>query len=381
MSIDFGFISHFFDSETKMSALQKFNIAVHRKIAIYRINSKKTRELYKKEFLEIDAKNRKDFSEANGQAAIKYKEVFAEIEGDEHLKHSYADHESGYREIGIHYELTEEALKMDFMEMADNFNKSSLIVQYALLESELRRLCGLLKDILKKRIALSDIEAGDYLNSIYNYLDKVIEIEMDSILPFQNKFKDIQYIRNRIVHNGGEFSLEANDTLDQFVESHKGSVKLEVLKHENIRILRMPKNDVVSQFYDLTHDFFGELFWVIERKRSYVTLIERITFLFAFLSGKTCVKLIESNIVNKGRQFVFKIDTNDGTIADFNCKLTIRSAKKSAVSLINQLDKHEMIDRLVDQLSNHNSVVMEDVLQGFYRPDLSVEIELLLYQN
>ena len=120
---------------------------------------------------------------------------------DEHA-HDHASHISGMDSLYYNAQSQDESINQRFEALYHYFTKSSLAQAYALLESELRSFCNHLQSSLGYKIGLEHLKQKDYLQSMSNYLELVADLEMAALKQY---FSQIQFLRNKIMHNGGEF--------------------------------------------------------------------------------------------------------------------------------------------------------------------------------
>lgn len=286
-------------------------------------------------------------------------------------------HESGLDELEYHLENEKESLRESFFEMADQFNKASLVTLYALLEGELRRLCARLQSHFNKKVTLDRFEKDDYLKSIIEYLDSIIEIDVQTVEPYITKIKELQFFRNKIMHNGGEFNMEKFEYLEDSVKKSDGLLKLEEFPDEDLRILRV-RSGYLTPFYDLIEDLMLEIFTQIDKKTNYLFTTNRLKYLFQFLTQDVNVKFLEEKAVKNGHRFVFNVELKDVEF-NFHCKITIRATNKDEVLITNQLTNEvKNLQRLVDKLPESIDYVRE-LFNGFLKSNQPYSFEFMLY--
>ncbi|MFB0496085.1 hypothetical protein ABID99_002322 [Mucilaginibacter sp. OAE612] len=376
---DFSLSLYFFDVR-EAHPLDTFFISLQNKIVLYRKHSETTTELYRKELRQGLEKLKAEQLEAEEKTLAAYKKSYAEAGGSDEDKHSFATMDAGVLDMQNHFASADERLKTQFFEMAGYFNKSSLVIVYALVENELRKLCGLLKTTLNKRISLGDLEGKDYLQSIFDYFDKVLEIDLQREQHFLSIFKDIQFLRNKIMHNGGEFSIVKNEELDRIVKSSKGLLYLNTNREEGIRILGISRIDFVYEKYDIILSFLQKLIWVVDEKLKYSLLEKRLVYLFRYLTDDLDITIQQVNKVKNGWQTTFLIDTMDfDYLIEYQCKLTVVEAKQTTINILNQIESDKKLERLNQQLLENIDLLTENILAGLFHPEKDVNIQLMFY--
>lgn len=377
MEFDFGFSLYFLEPP-QLTALETFFIQVQGKIAMYKQHAETTIQLYKSEADGKLAIHRAEFKAAMDEANIIYKRTYEETGGDEDDKHGYAAHESGIYEIEHHYTTAEEDLKASFLEMADHYNKSSLVTLYALLETELRRFCSHLHITFGLRFTVERFEKTDYLKSIMEYISLVADLDITLVEPKMNKLQELQFLRNRIMHNGAEFTMELNQKLDDLVAGSDGGLVLELISEEQLRVLRV-RSKFISPYYTIISDFFFNLFHSLNVKLEFTILANRISFLFGFITRQAVSTFVFQRDVANGKQFTFLIESDDfNNLFSFHLKLTITSSNTDQFIITNQLDEIDRMERWVAQL-NENPAVLRQALNGYLFANKSHKIEILLY--
>jgi len=378
MKFDFGFSMYFLEGP-KLSTPERFFIQVQHKLQLYKRHTETTIKLYQDEFKERMAKHKKVAQAAMAEANEAYKRHYEEIEGDDQNKHSYAAHESGIDELQYHFSNEEEALKNNFSEMADHFNKSALVTLYALMETELRRLCGQLQVHYKKRVSLERFEQGDYFKSIIEYLDQIIELDITGFQPYQTKVVPLQFLRNKVMHNCGEFPLPITEYLDDLVKTSDSGFSLEDIPDEQLTIVRV-RSKFVLPFYDLISEMFSELFRLLNEKERFSFLSDRLAYLCRFLAPDVTVTYQEQKAVKNGQVYTFLVESKAlEQPFTFLCKFTIADAGKEELVVTNQLEEEvNNLDRLIAGLVKQDHIIRQ-ALGGFIDPKKTYRHEFLLY--
>jgi len=377
MAFDFGFSLYFLDPP-EVTAVEQFFVQVQGKINIYRQHAETTIKLYQTEANEKLKTQKEEYKVAMEAADLVYKKVYLETGGSEDDRRAYAMHESGIQEIEHHYTTADENLKASFMEMADHYNKSSVVTLYALLETELRRLCGHLHSAFGLRFTVERFEKTDYLKAIMEYISLVADLDITIVEPKMNRLQELQFLRNKIMHNGAEFTLEANPWLEDLVNSSNGGLFWEQIPEEQLRVLRVRSKFIVP-YYTIVSDFFFDLFSSLNLKLQFTILTNRISFLFGFLTRGAVASYISHRDVANGTQFIFLIKSPEGDNPfTFYCKITITTASVDQVVITNQLDVIDKMERWVEQM-NENPAVLRQAIVGYLNPNKAHKIEIMLY--
>ncbi|MET3981408.1 Asp-tRNA(Asn)/Glu-tRNA(Gln) amidotransferase C subunit/uncharacterized protein YeaO (DUF488 family) [Mucilaginibacter sp. UYP25] len=380
MKFDFGFSMYFLEGP-ELSTPEKFFIQVQHKLQIYKKHTETTIKLYQDEFKEQLLNHKKKAQEAMAKANEAYELHYEEIVGSDQDKQSYATHESGIDELQYHFSNEEEALKNSFSEMADHFNKSALVTLYALMETELRRLCSQLQAHYQKRVSLERFEQADYLKSIMEYLDQIIELDISGFQPYQTKIIPLQFLRNKVMHNGGEFPLPVTEYLDDLVKTSDGGLSLEEIPDEQFVVVRV-RSKFVFPFYELISEMFYVLFALLNEKENFSFLSSRLAYVFRFLAPGLTVTYKEHKSIKNGQMFTFLMESRASENPfSFFCKFTIVEAAKEELIFTNQLEHNvNNIERLIAGLAKQDHV-MRQVMAGFLDNEKAYRIEFMLYCN
>ncbi len=149
-----------------------------------------------------------------------------------------------------------ESYSMDFYEHQEKYpsiHRTSLVITlYNFLEKELNQLCSTFYESVGRDIVLKDIN-GQGIERALKYLSKVAGLDiskMGKTLPF---IKNVNILRNVIVHNGGVLPTDQNHKIHQFIDSQKHIFGKSY--HNSVRF----DSEFIDQLIDVLIDFFGEL--------------------------------------------------------------------------------------------------------------------------
>ena len=91
----------------------------------------------------------------------------------------------------------------------DSLCKSTMVMLYSTIEYFMIEICANLKEKLPTKIGLEDLSGNGYIGTCFIYLEKVIDINYDKN-EYENKFKEFQLIRNKIVHSNSSIVEKGN---------------------------------------------------------------------------------------------------------------------------------------------------------------------------
>lgn len=126
------------------------------------------------------------------------------------------------------------------------FRKSTLVSLYSFLENSMSVLCNYVQVRESYRLKLDDLK-GRGIERARRYLEKVADINFDSLNDEWGKLKNLNRVRNCIVHADGH--VDQSETLENIVTSTSGLS----LKDDLIKVERKYVDDitmVIKKFLD-----------------------------------------------------------------------------------------------------------------------------------
>jgi hypothetical protein len=358
------------------SPLENFFASVEEKIMLYEEHIDTTVAHYDRQMGMDIAKNTAEYQIENARAVKAFDIAYDEWDGDAEFRHAAAMHESGLADVENAFESHEQMIREENEELLDYFNKSSLIMLYSLLESEQKHLCQILKELKGTKISVSDFESRDYIGGSFKYLELVIDLDKAPFEPFATKLKDVQYVRNRVVHDHSEFSMADDEVLNKVLANAKGLIEMRTTLDEERRILRLFKPAYIKNQYQLVRELFTAFFWEINEKFGYPVLQDRLRRLFRQSFPDVVISIEKVEDVKGGRLIMAEVMT---TAANFKCNIKITRAKKRTFNFINQIDRNEKIDACIAQLKTRENKMIA-ALWKLVEPSPELQIDLMFYQ-
>ncbi len=243
---------------------------------------------------------------------------------------------SGELEIDDYYDETQNELVHHYDVLSDIFFESLLLTIYGLLEFELKRLCELSQEEWEYRITPDHLGGRDYIESAKNYLDLVVEIPLKTsyeinLEAYFTKFKDYQFIRNRIAHNGGKVNLQESSgtkVTNPNISINEVTGKIKILKPE-----------FLTGFIDIVSAFFKDLILLIEQKMEFKNLTNRLELFLKIRSFRCDLISWKKPNINK-KQIEVKA-TGHGFDGDNTCEIAfkIKCGSKENIEYLNQTGK------------------------------------------
>ncbi len=140
----------------------------------------------------------------------------------------------------------------DIMNYSENFIQikleSTLLISYSMFEYFLKDFTNYYKEYYDINISVSDLSGGNYIEKSKKYLEKVVGLDLKSLGLIWNKITFYQKIRNRIVHNNGEFGKSETELLKN-INTHIDGIDFKARK-----ILLSDKIFIFS-FWNLFDDY------------------------------------------------------------------------------------------------------------------------------
>lgn len=99
--------------------------------------------------------------------------------------------------------------------------KSLLITIYSFFENELNDLCGMLSESVSSNVKLADLQ-GNGIERALLYLSKVAMFDLSKMGKTLPYIKNINIIRNAVVHNGGILPSDPQHKVNVFISNTKG---------------------------------------------------------------------------------------------------------------------------------------------------------------
>jgi hypothetical protein len=372
----------FFFFNPKRSAIDLFFLNIEEKTELYNRHIAVTKTLYNDERAKELKPLIDEYNSVKDEVEKKYDEEYENWQGDEDQRAPIAEHLSGRQNMYDYFENQEDMVNEHYDEMFDYFNKSSLIILYALLEGELKKLCGILKPIAETRIDVDDFKSENYIEGYVKYLDLVIGLKTAKLETFMTRIQQIQYVRNRIAHNGAEFTMASNPALDECIKKSNG---LLVLTHDSEmekRQLKMFNPVYIDNCYELLREVFHTLFWLVNERFGNRILEERIRYIFEPEFGETAVEIQKTEDIKGGMCFIVRVGYADeqGTAAEFACNISVTGAKTNSVNIINQDEGNERLQKWSDDQQKKGHKLYNGLLKGLIGHKIGLKVGIKLYQ-
>ena len=148
-----------------------------------------------------------------------------------------------------------DAYASDLHEIQSKFpsiHRETLVITiYNFLEAKMDKLCSILSVSIDTNIELKDLQ-GKGITRARLYLTKVAKLDLMKVTPEWNYIKNVNKLRNQIVHNAGRLPSGSDDSLNLFILQ---TASLSGTPGERVSV--MP--DFIEEFIDKLDSFFEKL--------------------------------------------------------------------------------------------------------------------------
>lgn len=361
--MSFRFSYYFLTAEREKSPIEVFFNKIQHKIDLYERHTITTNNIYIKSKEEEISK----LIEQHKKATEKAKKLYASIvEGstleNEANNHAIAIHETRIDELDHYHDQDILATNEFYEEMMDNFFKVSLIGIYALLESETKNLCNHLQVKFNLKISSTDLNSRDYFKSSKLYFEKVIDMPVSNLTQFENKFSDLQKLRNHMVHSSGEIS-ENKKILLEIIKRSAGQLTL--INEADLPVtFQLKSTAYLETKYNEVRNFFRELLLIIDEKLNHEILLSRLKLIFGVMGNYIDIEITKPTFsvdpVIQGTVFS-KISEMDS----FQFYIQFTRNKNFRIKVINNIPLNKKIATMVSNIECSAKNIWDDFLIGF----------------
>lgn len=372
----FGFSIYFGFNERDMSDIERFFYGLKKKISIYRHHLKLTDDLYKRELVESEKRLEKDFERNKKAGEVRYESALEEMGNSEYAE-DYANDQSGLEEIYHYHDLDVRYNRERFQEVHSIFNKSALIGLYSLFEAESLKLSCFLRKHFDKRIGYQDLKSENYLKGYLNYFDLVLELDIANLSKFENKLNDLRIIRNKIVHENGDFS-DSKNKLDSLVSDSSGTLRIDM--ENSSYTLEIDSIIYLDRYFEVIEEYFEQLFWEIDKKQEWPLLKEKSEYLFKFIDTKLRVESVKADISPPKRKVqIYLNNSSTDEPLEFKVDLILKKSPRDKIKVHNELSDVSNAKKFADNLYTINDILNDQIFNGFHFSEKRLGLEMKIY--
>lgn len=260
-------------------------------------------------------------------------------------------------------------VKEKYFNYFDLYSKSILISLFSLNEIYLNKICD--TSSKHERIKLSDFNFKNNLYGPIKYLELVLNIDISIFDKQISKLEDIQFLRNKIIHEG---TLDESEKLKSILSEHEGKLEFD----KNLNFFKILHPQFIFDIEETLKAFYSKLFWALEANNDNMTITNSLKLWFGLIDENiyiTNVKQCKSSV--RSNSIKFCISSKSQKFTTCKAKLTIKKSKISKVELINQTT-NELIDELFT-LHKKESYELIECLNSLIMFNTSSKIEMLVY--
>jgi len=288
------------------------------KIEIYKKQYQLTIKSYLEEKKTEIEKAKENHSKRINIADKVYSKLTTENPIDENTK-LYAENKAQYDYINHNYSETLENIDIKYDNFLDLFTKSLIIALYSLNESKLNDIINVASDVFKKDIKPSHFDNRDYLNSSIIYLDLVIGIDKTVLEKYVTFFKEVQFIRNKIIHS--ESKTTEIKTAKEIVKKHNESLKFE----SESNFIKIISSKFLKDFITNLLEFYHNLIIEIDRTQNFRIIKNGLKYWLAPLDKNIFITKIKFNKISTQEKIIsFTVSSRKKDIPKFQCKINMK---------------------------------------------------------
>lgn len=312
------------------------------KIEIYKKQYNLTIKSYLEEKNNELEKAKENYSKRIENADQIYSKLTDNKPDDENTKF-YADHKARYEYINYDNSETIESINNKYDSFLDLYSKSLIIALYSLNESKLNDITTLASDVFNKDIKPSHFDNRDYLNSSITYLNLVIGIEKKVVEKYVTFFKEVQFIRNKIVHSESKTKETKAEikTAKDIVNKHNKSLKFE----NETNFIKVISSKFLKDFISNLLDFHHNLIIEIDKAQNYQIIRNGLKYWLAPLDKNIFITKMEFEKISPNeKNILFTVSSRKRKIPKFQCKINMKKILIGSFELILQLENETITD-------------------------------------
>lgn len=363
---------YYIANKKENNQLEKPFLDFKRQLDVYEKQFSLTLKSYLKEWDNELLKLKTEYETSRKEADKVYEEVMAEVGTDDDYAPNYAMNVSGLDYLESNYAENHEIIENKYKEFLDLYSKSILVSLYALNESSLNQICKVSADLFSKKIKPSHFNSRDYLNSSIDYLELVLEIDTSILEKYISKLKDIQFIRNKIVHAGSKFS---DNKIEDVVKRNE-----KLLHFDNdSQYLKIISSKFIKELFSLFKELYCEILWLIDEKQNSQILKNGIKYWLGLLDSNIFITQVKYERVSlNNRSINFKLSSRKKTIPKIDCRMSLKKAKEKKVEITDQTSS-SVINEFMELENKSNGYHLSDVVKIFDFDNEKFELNLVIY--
>lgn len=371
----------FIEEKNEYTELEKLVKDFLLKIELFEKQFDLTIKLYISEYNNELNKFNEDFRFIEKKRKEIYDQAYDELKGDEadEYRDSYADQMSGLSTFDYESNMEKDYLKKRFLDFLDQYSKTVLIQLYSLIENKLKEICDILSIDFYKKIKYEHLDSRNYLDTSINYLKLVIEIPTDSLESYITKLKDIQFIRNKVIHDEAKFSNEKKAQIRKIVRENEEV--MELLELNSNLFLRIRKKKYILDLFVLIKEFFEEVIWLIDSKQEYIIFKKGLKHWFGVIANNICIKNFKVTKALKSKkniEFEIEFKKLNNLKYKYKCRMSIKQSKKNSLEITDQTE-NEYIENFANYGNEKDDYLFVNVFELFNLSKKGLEVILTIF--
>jgi hypothetical protein len=176
------------------------------------------------------------------------------VESNRKSVESLPDEDQGSYYSHLHY--VDEMVIIDLQRLQ---RYSMVIIIFSVFESRLLAVCTEIENQLPELRKLQDIKGNKDLEKYWQYLTKIVLINIERLQPLFQRFNQQKFLRNVITHHNGVFS-------------NADKKKINIINGISLRefgseyIIQIDENTFVEYLLNHLKQFFGELSYEVDNR-------------------------------------------------------------------------------------------------------------------
>jgi hypothetical protein len=151
----------------------------------------------------------------------------------------------------------------DYTNYNSNFKKlkleSTFLSSYSVFEHYFKSFSEIYTEYYNLKIKVDDLNGNNYINKSKQYLEKVINLDLEKLNNIWREITKFQRIRNKIVHNNGRFNPNEKETIKEF-STLKG------IEINGFGLITLIDKEFIFDFWKLFDDYINGIIKLTEEK-------------------------------------------------------------------------------------------------------------------
>ena len=362
---------HYINNERKVETLEKSFLDIKNQLDLYEKQHLNTINSYLKNKREELKSLNTRYLTVEKEAQKRYDETLGAENTEDHNNISYALHISGIDYLTENKIQETKEVEEKYSDFLDLFSKSTLIALYSLNENFLNKICDISSQTFNQKIKISHFNSRDYLKASFNYLELVIDIPKEPFESYISKLKEIQSIRNKIIHAGSQIT---DDSILKIVKKYSDSFDY----NEHNQFVKVKSSKFVKDFFNLLKNIYEELLWLLEERQKNETLKNILENWFGLIVEIIVTEINSKKTSNKIRTIDFIIELDKKSISKINGKLTLTHSNENNIEFIDQTE-NDLIKEFLE--ADKNGIYLKKGLKTFMSFNKNFDIRLLMYKK